>query len=122
MSMGPDGLTRGRPERALLLATALNLFPIGQLDGGHISYTVLGRKSSIVSIVGIGAGIILSFVATSWIVWTVLMIVMLRVFGRHHPPVLDEDAPLDRSRLLLAGFALLMFILCFMPAPITFAQ
>src|SRR5205823_15065059 len=65
-----------------LLATALNLFPIGQLDGGHISYSVLGRKSSIVSLAGIAVGIVLSIIATSWIVWTVLMIVMLRVFGR----------------------------------------
>jgi membrane-associated protease RseP (regulator of RpoE activity) len=101
-----------------LLATFLNLFPIGQLDGGHISYSVLGRKSSIVSMVGIAAGVILSFFARTWIVWTVLMIVMLRAFGRHHPRVYDEDTPLDRTRLALAGFALLMFIVCFMPEPL----
>jgi hypothetical protein len=52
-------------------------------------------------------------------VWTVLMIVMLRVFGRHHPPVLDEDVPLDRARMALALFAVVMFVLCFMPTPIS---
>ena len=100
-----------------LLATSLNLFPIGQLDGGHISYSVLGRKSSIVSLVGIAGGILLSLISPTWIVWTVLMIVMLRVFGRHHPPVMDEDAPLDRTRLVLAVVALVIFVLCFIPVP-----
>ena len=46
------------------------------------------------------------------------MIVMLFVFGPHHPRVFDEHVPLDRTRLLLALFALVMFILCFTPAPI----
>ncbi|HEY6214312.1 MAG TPA: site-2 protease family protein [Vicinamibacterales bacterium] len=100
-----------------LLATALNLFPIGQLDGGHISYTVLGRKSSTVSLVGVAAGIVMSFISPTWIVWTVLMIAMLRVFGRHHPRVIDEDVPLDRSRMILAAVALIIFIVCFIPVP-----
>jgi hypothetical protein len=43
---------------------------------------------------------------------------MLLVFGPRHPRVFDEDQPLDRNRLLLAVFALLMFVLCFTPAPI----
>jgi membrane-associated protease RseP (regulator of RpoE activity) len=101
-----------------LLATALNLFPIGQLDGGHICYAVFGRKSSYVTLAMIGVAIALIFVSTSWLVWTVLMVVMLFVFGRHHPSTFDEHLPLDRTRLVLAGFALLMFVLCFTPAPI----
>jgi membrane-associated protease RseP (regulator of RpoE activity) len=102
-----------------LLATALNLFPIGQLDGGHISYTVLGRKSSIVTLVMICTAIVLIYFSLSWLVWTVLMIAMLGAFGRHHPPVADEAVPLDRTRKILAGVALIMFILCFTPAPIS---
>jgi membrane-associated protease RseP (regulator of RpoE activity) len=105
-----------------LLATALNLFPVGQLDGGHISYAVLGRKSSYVTLAAIGVGIALSFLARSWIVWSVLMIIMLSVIGRHHPPVFDEEIPLDRARLWLALFALVMFILCFMPVPLDFIR
>jgi membrane-associated protease RseP (regulator of RpoE activity) len=101
-----------------LLATALNLFPIGQLDGGHISYAVLGRRSSQVTMATLAIAVGLSWFSSSWRVWTVLMIVMLFAFGRHHPPTFDADVPLDRTRLWLALFALVMFIVCFTPAPI----
>lgn len=101
-----------------LLATALNLFPIGQLDGGHISYAVLGRKSSWVTLGMVAVAVVLTYFSSSWIVWTTLMIVMLLVFGRHHPRTYDEDEPLDRTRMILAVFALVMFVLCFTPAPI----
>jgi hypothetical protein len=60
----------------------------------------------------------LSVVSTSWVVWTVLTIGMLLLFGPRHPRVIDEEIPLDRSRLWLAAFALLMFALCFTPSPI----
>lgn len=101
-----------------LLATALNLFPIGQLDGGHISYAVLGRKSTLVTLGTVVALIGLTFVSMSWLVWTVLTVVMLIAFGPRHPSTVDEDIPLDRGRRLLALFALVMFVLCFTPAPI----
>ncbi len=101
-----------------MLATALNLFPIGQLDGGHISYAVLGRRSTVVTMVMVPCLIGLSFVSSSWVVWTVLTVGMLLVFGPRHPRVVDEEMPLDSSRLWLAAFALLMFVLCFTPAPI----
>jgi membrane-associated protease RseP (regulator of RpoE activity) len=101
-----------------LLATALNLFPIGQLDGGHISYAVLGRKSTLVTMATVGCLIGLTFVSRSWIVWTVVTIAMLFAFGPRHPRTPDEDIPLDRGRLWLALFALIMFVLCFTPAPI----
>src|SRR5689334_1625000 len=101
-----------------MLATALNLFPIGQLDGGHISYSVLGQRSTYVTFVMLGVALALTLVSSSWIVWTGLMMVMLFMVGPRHPRVFDEDVPLDRARLLLALFALIMFILCFTPAPI----
>jgi len=102
-----------------MLATALNLFPIGQLDGGHISYAVLGRKSSQVTMVMVVISIVLTFFSWSWAVWTGMTIAMLIFFGRHHPRVFDEDQPLDRTRMMLAGFAVVMFVLCFTPAPIS---
>jgi len=103
-----------------LLATALTLFPIGQLDGGHISYAVLGRYSTYLTFVMIGVAIVLAgYFSASWIVWTGLMVAMLFMFGPRHPQVFDEHVPLDRTRLVLAGLALLMFILCFTPAPIS---
>jgi membrane-associated protease RseP (regulator of RpoE activity) len=101
-----------------LLATALNLFPIGQLDGGHISYAVLGRRSSNVTLLMVGVAIVLAYNTMSWRVWTGLIIAMLLLFGRHHPRVFDEEVPLDNSRRWLSLFALAMFILCFTPTPI----
>jgi membrane-associated protease RseP (regulator of RpoE activity) len=101
-----------------LLATALNLFPIGQLDGGHISYAVLGRKSTIVTLTTVACLVGLSFMSSSWIVWTVLTVAMLLAFGPRHPRTFDEEIPLDRTRLILAAFAAAMFVLCFTPAPI----
>jgi hypothetical protein len=47
------------------------------------------------------------------------MIVMLLVFGRHHPPTFDEAIPLDRRRRQLAAFAVVMFVLSFTPVPIS---
>jgi membrane-associated protease RseP (regulator of RpoE activity) len=101
-----------------LLATSLNLFPIGQLDGGHISYAVFGRRSSYLTIAMVVVAVALIFVSTSWLVWTILMVAMLFTFGRHHPRTFDEHVPLDRPRKILALFALIMFVLCFTPAPI----
>ncbi len=101
-----------------LIATALNLFPIGQLDGGHISYAVLGRKSSAVTIVMVMCLIGLAFWSLSWAVWAALTVLMLILFGPHHPRTADEAVPLDPGRKLLAVFAVIMFILCFTPAPI----
>ena len=101
-----------------LLVTALNLFPIAQLDGGHISYAVFGRHSTRITL---GATLVVAslvLVSMSWLVWTVLLVAMLVFVGPRHPPVIDEDAPLDRTRLVLAAFALIMFVICFTPAPI----
>jgi membrane-associated protease RseP (regulator of RpoE activity) len=102
-----------------LLATALNLMPVGQLDGGHICYTVAGRRSTYVTFATVAAGVVLAFFSKALIVWTFLMVVMLVVFGPHHPRVFDEDAPLDRTRLVLAVAALVMLIVCFTPVPIS---
>jgi membrane-associated protease RseP (regulator of RpoE activity) len=102
-----------------LLATALNLFPVGQLDGGHISYAVLGRRSTYVTMVMVTVAIGLSFVSSSWIVWTGLMVVMLIVFGPRHPRTFDEDVPLDRARMWMALAAFIILALCFTPAPIS---
>jgi len=119
----PDGYSVNMHPMAFaawfgMLATALNLFPIGQLDGGHISYAVLGRRSTTVTLMMVVCLVGLTFVSSSWIVWTVLTVGMLLVFGPRHPRTIDEEVPLDSTRLWLAAFALLMFILCFTPAPI----
>jgi membrane-associated protease RseP (regulator of RpoE activity) len=102
-----------------LLATALNLFPIAQLDGGHISYAVLGRRSTIVTVIMVGVAVGLTFVSSSWIAWTVLLVAMIAMMGPRHPPTLDDNQPLGSGRLVLAAVALVMLIVCFTPAPIT---
>jgi membrane-associated protease RseP (regulator of RpoE activity) len=101
-----------------LLATALNLFPIAQLDGGHISYAVLGPRSTVVTVIMVGVAIGLTFVSSSWIAWTVLLMAMIATMGARHPPTLDDYQQLDRKRLILAAVAMVILVLCFTPAPI----
>jgi membrane-associated protease RseP (regulator of RpoE activity) len=102
-----------------MLATALNLFPFGQLDGGHISYAVFGRRSTMVTYATFFCLMALSLFSLSWVVWTLLLGLMLRFFGADHPRTYDEDMPLDTGRLYLAGFAVVMFVLCFTPVPVS---
>ncbi|MDP2053655.1 MAG: site-2 protease family protein [Acidobacteriota bacterium] len=101
-----------------LLATALNLFPIAQLDGGPIAYAVFGHRATPITIVMVGVAVGLTYVSSSWIAWTVLLVIMIALMGPRHPPTLNDDEPLDRGRLVLAGVALAILIVCFTPAPI----
>ncbi len=101
-----------------LLATALNLFPAGQLDGGHISYAALGKRSIFVTYTTVALTILLAFWSRSWLFWAFLMIAMLWVSGPNHPRTHDEEVPLDDTRRIVAYVALVIFIVCFTPAPI----
>ena len=77
-----------------LLATALNLFPAGQLDGGHIVHAIVGRVSRYVTIASILVLLTLAvFVSTSWAVWSVLLVLMTYAFGLDHPAVGEEHLP-----------------------------
>jgi membrane-associated protease RseP (regulator of RpoE activity) len=97
-----------------LFATALNLLPAGQLDGGHILYTVASKEHRRISfaVALLLVPLAIKFWA-GWIVWAVLLIAI----GFRHPPLIDRWEPLDPSRRILAGVALAIFVLCFMPAP-----
>jgi membrane-associated protease RseP (regulator of RpoE activity) len=101
-----------------MLATALNLLPFGQLDGGHITYATLGRLSTPISLVTVAFAVVMTYFSVSWLLMTVLMLVMLLMFGPRHPPVLNNYEPLDAGRRLIALCALVMLILCFTPFPI----
>jgi len=97
-----------------LFVTALNLLPIGQLDGGHIAYAVLGRKSIWVYRVLLPLLVVLAiFYSAGWLVLTIL----LSVFGIHHPQPVDSVTPLDKRRRVLAVVMLFIFIFSFVPAP-----
>ncbi|HKW89110.1 MAG TPA: site-2 protease family protein [Candidatus Acidoferrales bacterium] len=99
-----------------LFATALNLLPIGQLDGGHIVYSLSSEKHRRISQV---AGAALLFLAIffwhGWIVFAVLVFIL----GYRHPMLLDSWTPLDRTRRAWAIVALAIFLLCFTPMPLS---
>jgi membrane-associated protease RseP (regulator of RpoE activity) len=105
-----------------MFATALNLLPIGQLDGGHIVYSFFPRQhkmiSRVLSIVLVLIGIPAVFFHSGlfwqgWLLWGVLLLWL----GRRHP-VIDDPTRLDRGRVQLGWIALVLFILCFMFVPV----
>jgi membrane-associated protease RseP (regulator of RpoE activity) len=102
-----------------LLVTMLNLLPVGQLDGGHVAYAVLGQQwHRISSYLMLPILFILGIKAwEGWLVWCVLLIF---VTGTKHPPTMDDYLPLDPGRKLIGWLALLLFILTFTPAPFMF--
>jgi len=97
-----------------LFATALNLLPLGQLDGGHILYSAVGRWQRRLALPLWIALVALGFRWPGWWLWSVIVLVL----GLFHPPVRDEHTPLDAKRRAIALLALLIFILSFMPAPL----
>jgi membrane-associated protease RseP (regulator of RpoE activity) len=101
--------------------TSLNLLPVGQLDGGHVTYAVFGRRGHrAIAFSCYLAVIVLAIYSIrdglwNWVVYGVILTLMLRI---GHPPVVDEDEPLGFARKLVAIIGLLVFILSFMPFPI----
>jgi len=101
-----------------LLATALNLLPIGQLDGGHIVYAFLGERTKYLSRFFLLVLVLLGiFVTYSWLVWAALLF----FFNRRHPSIVDPN-PLGGFRVRLAVIALAVFILSFTMAPVHAVQ
>ncbi|MGE5647155.1 MAG: site-2 protease family protein [Acidobacteriota bacterium] len=97
-----------------IFATAINLLPIGQLDGGHIMYAFAGERHRLFSKVFIAALIPLGFLYWPWFLWAAVL--MLLGLWRH-PPVFDPGR-LSPGRRKLGYLALFIFGLCFMAAPI----
>jgi membrane-associated protease RseP (regulator of RpoE activity) len=101
-----------------LLATAFNLFPIGQLDGGHILYALFGKKKSYY--VGVASIVVLAllgiFFWQGWLFWALIV----SLLGLRHPPIF-EDERLNQKRKILAAVTLLIFVLSFTPAPLNIA-
>jgi membrane-associated protease RseP (regulator of RpoE activity) len=103
----------GRAAWVGLFATALNLLPAGQLDGGHILYTLASGRHRLISLCVALALVPMSYLWMGWALWAVLLLAI----GFRHPPLMDRWEPLDRRRRILAGVALAIFVLCFMPSP-----
>lgn len=98
-----------------LLVTMLNLLPIGQLDGGHIAYAMLGKKQNIFGKLAFSALIPLSFISLNWLFWGLLIFFLMR--SAKHPPIHDINIPLSKFNKRIGYICLIIFILCFIPAP-----
>jgi membrane-associated protease RseP (regulator of RpoE activity) len=99
-----------------LLVTGLNLIPVGQLDGGHVAYTLLGKRAKVLFWPVIGALLLLSIVGQTlmWGIWVVLLFTL----GRIYAVPLDDVTELDGGRRALAILGLATFVLVFVPVPL----
>lgn len=98
-----------------ILVTSFNLFPVGQLDGGHVAYALLGPKSR-----KLARFILIVFFAMGvrfwigWFIWGAIIFFL----GLRHPQVFDEGSPLSPWRKVLGFVMIFIFILSFIPDPI----
>ncbi len=97
-----------------MLITALNLIPIGQLDGGHISYALLGKKAKFIAWPFIGLMVFLGTYWMGWIIWAIFILVLI---GIKHPPPLDDVTPLDTPHKIMGYVSLFIFTIAFTPVP-----
>ncbi len=102
-----------------LFVTAMNLIPAGQLDGGHILYVLLGKKTAkrvypfiLIALAALG------FSWPGWWLWAALIFFL----GRHYAEPLDQITPIDRKRKWLGVLALVLFLLIFIPVPLVIVQ
>lgn len=98
-----------------LFVTALNLMPLGQLDGGHALHALFGRRTRWLRLPLFAVCVALGFRFPGW--WVLAALVL--VFGLRHPPVLDEETPVGRGRVAVALLVLLILVLCFVPVPLS---
>ena len=97
-----------------LFVTALNLLPIGQLDGGHIAYALFGRRSRAIFLIAIA---VMAFITVFYNPGWFLLLILIILFGFRHPPPIDDITPLDWKRKLMGGVVFVAFLLSFTPAP-----
>lgn len=102
-----------------LLITAINLFPIGQLDGGHVLYAVLrGWARPVAQLLLLAA-----VVAVAWFgLWGWTLMLMLLVLMGPHPPTADDDVPLGGFRYVLGWLVLALIPFGFTPTPLVLGQ
>ncbi len=103
-----------------LFVTAMNLLPIGQLDGGHVIYALFGpRLAHIISL-----GVFACLIPLGILVWPGWLVFGLLTFflGLRHPPPLDPYTPLDRTGRIIGWIAIILFLLTFIPVPLNFVD
>ena len=99
-----------------LLVTGLNMIPVSQLDGGHVSYAIFGRQSKWVAR-GVLAGAVVAIALLGLYNW-IAMVVIVMLIGTDHPPIRQDGRPLWLVRTTLGLFALLIPVVTFMPEPL----
>jgi membrane-associated protease RseP (regulator of RpoE activity) len=97
-----------------LLITSLNLLPAGQLDGGHLVYSLLGDKHRWIRPAILASLVILGFMWSGWWLWAFLILLL----GNRRAEPLDEITDLDPMRKTFARIGLIIFFLIFMPVPL----
>jgi membrane-associated protease RseP (regulator of RpoE activity) len=97
-----------------LLVTSLNLLPVGQLDGGHVAYAVIGHKQGLVAKAVLVVLVILG--ATGWVGWLVWAGILF-FMGINHPPVIYDWIPLDAKRKVIGWLTITVFVMTFTPVP-----
>ena len=97
-----------------LLLTALNLMPIGQLDGGHVVYALVRERALWVSRAALAVSVFLVYLRPSWLFWSILLLAL----SRPHPPTMDDARPIGAARVAVGVIGLLVFAVCFTPEPI----
>lgn len=101
-----------------LFITGLNLIPLGQLDGGHVIFTLLGRRAQRLYLPLIALFLMLSVFNSSWLLWTMLLFFL----GRVYATPMDTVTPLDLRRRALGWATLAIFVLVFVPNPLNIVQ
>jgi membrane-associated protease RseP (regulator of RpoE activity) len=114
-----------------LLVTALNLLPLGQLDGGHTVFALFGRRARVINLITIGGMLLLGIgglaqvqaifpwlVNWGWSGWFVWLFLITLLGGPFHPPALDDVTQLDRRRRLVGYLVIAIFVLTFVPVPL----
>ena len=97
-----------------LLVTALNLLPVGQLDGGHVAYALFPEYHRYISLGVLGLLVVCGVLFwQGWLMWAAL----LAFLGWRHPPPYQFWVPLDRRRRVLGIITIVVFVLTFSPAP-----
>jgi membrane-associated protease RseP (regulator of RpoE activity) len=99
-----------------LLVTGLNMIPVSQLDGGHVSYAIFGRHAKWVAR-SVLAGAVVAIAVLGLYNW-IAMVVIVMLMGTDHPPIREDGRPLGRVRTVVGLLALLIPIVTFMPEPL----
>ncbi|MCA9062210.1 MAG: site-2 protease family protein [Planctomycetaceae bacterium] len=97
--------------------TAMNLLPIGQLDGGHILYTLIGKRAHLVARLAIGGIALMMILRQTYSYF--LLLILLSLTGIRHPPTRNDSVPLGWKRHVTGWMTLAFFAIGFTPNPIS---